>query len=185
MRTRRLLSCAPNGNFYVLFLFIYFVLKLPVSGVLHQGESPFLILLVSQHVFQVMKPQLLWREDGLKLKLHSLAYLNGSIMPYCMCLLRVSINSMSEFASLIRWWNHTHPQDSCAGWEESGYYDLTLGDFCICNLYTPSTTWALLPSVIKISIFRLHKCVLKLKSYFRSRRAVISQVTPHGAGQVD
>lgn len=78
-----------------VFYICSFCNPVPVSGELPQGESPLLVLLVSYlffSFFQIVKPWLLWREDGTKLKLRSLTYLNASILPLCVHSLGVSSN---------------------------------------------------------------------------------------------
>lgn len=88
------------SNLHQMVMFIFYIYlfctTVPISGELPQGESPLLMLLVSYHFFfffsQIVKPQLLWREDGTKLKLQSLTYLNASILPYCVHSLGVSSN---------------------------------------------------------------------------------------------
>ena len=87
------------SNLHQMAMFTFYIYSfctpVPVSGELPQGESPLLMLLVSYlcfSFFQIVKPRLLWREDGTKLKLCSLTYLNASILPHCVHSLGVSSN---------------------------------------------------------------------------------------------
>ena len=81
------------SNLHQMVMFIFYIYlfctTVPVSGELPQGKSPLLMFVVSYLFllpFQTVKPQLLWREGGTKLKVCSLTYLNASILPYTVCI---------------------------------------------------------------------------------------------------
>lgn len=121
------------------------------------------------------------RWNKIKITLISISKWKHPVLLYVF--IRSEHQQIPEFASLIWWWDHTRPQYSWArqySWVFLPDQAITLGAFCACNWYSPSKTWALLPSVIKITIFRHHKYVLKLKSYFRKRKADICQKNSTG-----